>query len=466
MHTVSHGRLGNGLRLVTVHRPHLHRVVVSAYIHVGSRHESLATNGLSHFIEHMLFRGTARWPTAAAFNHGIESLGGDLTAATHGDFTLFELTVPPDAIVEGCAELGEVFTLPVFSDAAIEKGIVREEILEDLDEDGRDVHPDNLSRRQVFGRHPLGFPITGRVSNVDKFSHRHLREHLSRYYVARNMAVVIVGPGTHRAMSRAIEKSFSGLSAGDPSVNRAFTATQSRARIKVVPNVGSQTSVRLAFPTPGQRAPSARAIDLLLRVLDDGMSTRLHRRICDERGLAYEVNASVELFDDAGVFDVAASVAHGSVPSLVGEVLNIFGDLALDGPTREEVEKAKRRSAFDLDALEDDAHALADFYGTSELFNLRQTPTERRQRILGLTVGDLRRVARAVFTSHRLNLALVGQLTPGAHAEVNGLVRRFRERLAAGVRTRGPTTLSGFTRPGIARSVDRPTALDLAAALP
>ena len=447
MHTVSCSRLRNGLRVVTVCRPHLHQAVVAVSVRVGSRHERRGTNGISHFLEHMLFRGTARRPSAAAFNHGIESLGATLTAATHGDYTLFELSVPPDALAQGCAELGEVFTSPVFSDRDVEKGIVREEILEDLDEDGTDVNAENVCRAEVFRGDALGFPITGTARNVDRFTERDLRAHLAAHYVARNMCVTVVGPLPHRVMARAVERAFGGLVPGAATPTAPFRVRQSRARVRVVPYAASQSSVRVAFPTPGVRSAQAVAIELLLRVLDDGMSTRLHRRICDERGLAYEVHAGAELFEDVGVFDVGASVAHGSLESLVGEVFAILGDLALHGPTRAEVEKAHRRFTFDLDAMEDHPAALADFYGPAELFDRRQTPAERRLEVLGVTASDIRRAARAVFDPSRLNLILVGANDPAQRRALAALARRFRERLRGRARGSDTPTTAPVTAP-------------------
>jgi predicted Zn-dependent peptidase len=464
MHTASFSRLPNGLRLVTVHRPHLHQVVIAASIHVGSRHETRASNGLSHFLEHMLFRGTRHLPTAAAFNLRIESLGGTLTAATHGDFTLFELIVPPDALADGCAELGEVFTAPVFSDREVEKSIVREEILEDLDEDGRDVNADNVLRAELFRGHPLAFPITGSVKNVERFTERHLREHMGAHYVGRNMSVAVVGPVSHRAMERAATRAFGALPAGAPRASSVFRSRQSRARIRTVHYPSAQTSVRIAFPTPGQRSSNARALELLLRVLDDGMSTRLHRRICDEKGLAYEVHGNLELFDDAGLFDVSATVAHASLPQLVSEVLSIFADLAREGPTRAEVEKAHRRYAFDLEAMEDAAHALADYYGPPELFDMRQSPTERRRQVLGVTAQDIRRAARAVLDPSRANLVLVGDADEKMRREMSAQLRRFRQQLKAGARVRVPVAAPSLRAPVTPRR--RAGVLDLPAASP
>ncbi|MEZ4408806.1 MAG: insulinase family protein [Polyangiales bacterium] len=337
--------------------------------------------------------------------------------------------MPPDALADGAAVVGEVFRAPVFADIEVEKGIVREEILEDLDEDGTDVNADNVSRAQVFAGHGLGMPITGSAANVDRFTVRHLRAHLDRHYGARNMVVAVASPLPHKAMLRAVSRAFGAQPSGARTATNVFKPSQSRARFKSVRYSGSQTSVRLAFPTAGMSSRAAQPLELLVRVLDDGMSTRLHRRICDERGLAYEVSAGVELFDDVGIVDVASSVAAGSVPGLVSEVLSILGDLAVDGPSTAEVERVHRRYAFDLDALEDESHALVDFYGAAELFHRRREPAERRREALSVTARDLRASARQAFDPSRLNVALVGNVDKAMRAAVMASVRAYRSRL-------------------------------------
>lgn len=453
MHTVSNGHLPNGLRVVTIRRPHLHRVVLTAYVKVGSRHESRRTNGLTHFLEHMLFRGTTSHPSAAEFNHRVESLGASLNAATQADFTSFELTLPPESLAEGCVELGRVFVEPELSAIDVERGIVREEILEDLDDDGRDVNADNRVRAMVFRGHSLGLPIIGTAANVDRFSERDLRGHLRRFFTASNAVVTVAGPLSHSAMQRAVAKGFGALPGGRAPAAEAFRASQQRPLVRAIENPGaSQTDVRVAFVTPGLHARGARALELLVRVLDGGMSTRLHRRICDERGLAYEVSAGAEVFEDVGVFDVAASVAHGSAADLVDEALTILADLAAQGPTPAEVEKAQRRYAFDLDALEDDAMSLCDFYGSEELMGSRATPASRRREVLALTPAELRRAARQCFAPERLNLALVGTVSPVTRRGVTGAVRRFRQRIELARAARRPAPPSARYEPPVRAS--------------
>jgi len=426
MHRTVRFTLANGLRAVAISRPHMHRSVVAAYVHVGSRYETPGTNGLSHFLEHMLFRGTRRHPTGAELNDAIERVGGNLAAETHGDYTVFDLAVPPEGIETACELLGSIFREPSFAHLEVEKGIVREEILGSLDGDHCEINPDNLSRSQVFGRHPLGFPIAGTLENIDGFTVYDLRRHLREYYRAGNIVVAVCSRLPLEQLQRAVELGFAGLRSGTPAPPPDALVTQQRARVRMFENGGAQTMVRVAFPTPGSASHHARAVDVLLRVLDDGMSTRLHRRICDELGLAYEVNASVEMFRDVGVAELVTSVAHSSVGRVVREMLALVGDLATTGPTRAELERAKHRMVFDLAAIDDDARALADFYATAVLADDTRDPAARRREILALTVDDVRRAARMVFCPSRANIVAVGTIEPSVRAEVTAALRSFR----------------------------------------
>jgi predicted Zn-dependent peptidase len=453
MHSVAFGCLPNGTRTVVIHRPHLHRAAVTALVGVGSRYETPTNNGLSHLLEHMLFRGTAQHTDAHALNDAIERLGGDLTATTHSDYSTYELSVPPDAVGRACSIVGAMLCSPAMGQLDVEKAIVREEILENVDDDGRLLDPDILSRRQVFGKHPLGLPITGTIANVERFTERHLRAHHEHYYVGSNVVVAVCSPHSTERVQRMIDKGFASLGEGDSRVPSVARVKQRRARIDYFPRMGSQTCVRLAFATPGEGAEMARAIEILARVLHDGMSTRLHRRICDELGLAYDVSAGLELFRDVGVFDVGACVAHESVPRLAREVLTMLGDLALEGPTAAEVEKAVRRYSFELDALADDPHALAREYGASALWGRPLDLDATRRSLANVTVESVRRAARVVFTPMRLNLTLVGDLSRDRLAAVRSAARSFRERFSRALCTgawRPPARV--LVRPAVARA--------------
>ncbi len=428
MHDVRTHKLANGLRVLTIHRPHLHRAVTSVYVHVGSRHERARQNGLSHFLEHMLFRGSTALPSAALVNDAVESLGGSMNAATHADFTMFELSAPPDALGAATAILGGILTRPVFADRKVEVGIVREELLEDVDDRGRDISPDNHARRLVFGRHPLGSPIAGTAQNVTRFTDDDLRAHHDRHYVAGNMVACSAGPLNHDDLLRAVSNSLQHLPAGPLGTARPYLRRHRRGRRSLVPHSASQTALRIAYPCEGLDDEGGSATEMLLRVIDDGMSTRLYRQVCEERGLAYDVSAEIERFAEVGVIDVAASVARASVGAVVEEVLEIFRQLAESGPTRAELDKAQRRFGFDLDALDDNAQDLCDFYGPAELFGHRRSPDARRDELMSQGVEEIRAAAVRVLDPARANVVLVGPKATKHEGEIKSLLKLYRDR--------------------------------------
>jgi predicted Zn-dependent peptidase len=453
MHHVEFGSMANKLRTVIIHRPHLHRAVVTAHVGVGSRHETNRTNGLSHFLEHMLFRGTALHKDAPALNEAVERLGGDLLASTHADYTTYELSVPPNAVEQACVVLGAMLSSPTFEDMVVEKSIVREEILEDLDETGRILQVDTLARNYLFAPHPLGMPITGTIANVNAFTERDLRRHHQRYYNASNSCVTVCSPLKTKDVRRAIEKGFAKLSCGEPQTPKPTTVDQERARVRFMRRMSNQTCVRIGFATPGAESKHGRAVELLTRVLHDGMSTRLHRRICDELGLAYEISAGLEQFRDVGVFEIASSVAHESVPQLVRELLAMLAALAIEGPTEDELAKIRHRYECELDAMDDDPHALARDYGAQALWGNRHSLEAVRREVRSLRCVDLARAARLVFTPMRLNVTLVGDLSDADLWAVRRHVARFRKKICRTYDTgllRAPNKI--LVRPQFARA--------------
>src|SRR5687768_1194447 len=174
---VASSTLDNGLRVTTVALPHLHTVTMAVFIKVGSRFEGPADNGLSHFVEHMLFRGTERHPTSLALNTAIERLGSTLHAETGRDYTMLSMGFEPEQVGNGLELLGELLGRPRFGDIELERALVLEEINEDYDEDDVEINVDDIARGLAFADHPLGQRIIGPRTNVEGFSEPDVRAH-------------------------------------------------------------------------------------------------------------------------------------------------------------------------------------------------------------------------------------------------------------------------------------------------
>jgi predicted Zn-dependent peptidase len=418
--------LPNGLRVVAIELPHLHTVSLVMYAKVGSRYETPASNGLSHFLEHMLFRGTERYPDSYALHNAIEDFGGTLYAETGRDYSLYQIAVHPECVASALGLLGEIFDRPTFPDVDLERQIVLEELLEDLDEEGREINVDDVARAAAWPGHPLGYKITGPASNVARFSARDVRRHFREFYGAANMILCVSGAVRAAEVMPLVERHFGGLPRGQAAVPLPPPEGGGEARFVYVENQGSQTSVQLLLQGLAEQHPDFTALTALGRILDDGMSTRLHYRICDQLGLAYYCAATLEPLHDTALFEVDATSAHAKVPALLREELAILAALRDAPPSAAELSKAQRRYRWDLEGTFDDPDALAGWFGGTELFYTPEGYAEKVRRMEAVTGEDVMRVARAVIRPERLTVAAVGLLEQGLAQEVETIVRQFR----------------------------------------
>jgi predicted Zn-dependent peptidase len=403
-------RLRNGLPVVTVEMPHLHSTSIVLYAKVGSRYERARDNGLSHFLEHMLFRGTAALPDAYLLSRAIEEIGGTLYAETGRDYSLYQVSLHPDTVAEGLRLFGDIFTKPAFSEIDVERRVILEELSEDLDDKGRFVQVDDLARAAAFEGHPLAQRIIGPKTNVERFTNEDVRRFFARGYGAANTVLAVAGAARHKQVLRVATEAFSKMPVGRRMPSGPPGATHGPQLI-VTRNAGSQTQVQILFRAFGERDTDYASLLLLSRVIDDGMSTRLHRRLIDELGLAYYVSGSAEHFHDTGLYEIDGAAAHENVPAFVSEAVRVLQRLCVDAPSEEELDKAKRRYRWDLESSFDDPDAMAGWWAGSELFFGPMTYEEKLERIDAVTPEAVRRTAERIFRRERMTVACVGLLS-------------------------------------------------------
>lgn len=387
--------------------PGLHRAVINAHLRTGPAFERDEDAGLSHFLEHMLYRGTPRHPSAHAQADAFESLGGSLSATTYVDHGAMALAVPPRLIEEALPLFAEVFQHPLFGGLEIEKGIVRQEMLEGLDEDDQLVDSDELIRALCFGDSAFGRPIVGTLERLDGFDRAALERHHRALYVGRNAVLCMAGPIDPDRVLRLAERVFSELPPGARPRAEPIPEQQG-ARFRYVENPGSQTELRVAFRAPAELDPLEPATDLLLRVLDDGMSTRLYRRICDELGLCYDVSAGYEAYVEGGIFDLAAETAHERAHEVLEELVSLTRELASEGPTQAELDKVKTRLEWHFDSMIDDPIELASFLSSGVLSEVAPTPVFRRDQLLAVSREETREAAARIFRRAQMSVVAVG----------------------------------------------------------
>ncbi|MCP4606793.1 MAG: insulinase family protein [Proteobacteria bacterium] len=414
-----------GLTLVEVLQPHLHRGSIAVFFRCGSSFESSENNGLSHFLEHMIFRGTEHHPSSYELNLAVEQLGGTLFAATSPDSTEFEMTLPCENIASGARLLAEVVSCPIFGDIDIERRIIAEEIREDLDEQGNPIDVDFLSRRRLWPGHPLGQSVTGPLSNILRFTIEDIHRHMSTHYVAENAVVCLSGAFDADTIPAIIEQEFSKIPRGSQLTSVLPLKFGLGPTTSHTHRPGSQTHTRIAFHAPHGNHPDRIALAILLGILDDGMSTRLHRRIFDELGLAYNVGADAELYAGAGALNIDSTATHCNVAEIVKQIGLLLDELKNKPIAEDELKKAKQREVWGLNTFLDDPHAMSGWYGEQELHWSPMPLDERIIKVDAIMASDIARVAGSMFTRENLHITTVGVLGDTMQKEIEQLMHRY-----------------------------------------
>jgi predicted Zn-dependent peptidase len=424
--TVSKGRLSNGLSVVAIETPHLHAAAAGLYVRTGSRYETARSNGLSHFVEHMLFRGSDGFPTSFALNRAIEERCGMLCGETGRDYSLYQVQFHPREMGDVFGILGDLFASPRFSDIELERAIVLEEILEDFDEGGQRVNIDDVGRGHAWPGHPLGFPITGPEENIRRFSRTDVMTHFRRFHGARNLVLAVAGPIDQGKVMAAAERAFGGLPPGQRQVPRPAPRAFPGLAFRSVRTDSAQVEVQFLFRALPDDHPQFPALVALLRLLDDGMSTPLHYRVCDRKGLAYQVNAGLDPLGDTSLIEISAACGTGKLPELVKEILAILSELRDKPAAADELDKVKRRYARDLEAGFDDVEGLCAWFGDSLIFDRPlRSPVERYRRMTRVSAAQVQEVAGEILRPERLVATIVGSFTPALVRKTAANLRAF-----------------------------------------
>jgi predicted Zn-dependent peptidase len=434
---VSTTTLDNGLVVTSIALPHLHTAVCALFVKVGARFETADDNGLSHFVEHMLFRGTERYPTSLALNTAVERLGSTLHAETGRDYTLFQLALAPEFVAPGIALLGELFATPRFSEIELERALILEEINEDYDERGNEINADDIARGLAFADHPLGQRIIGPRDNVERFSIDDVRRHFAAFYGARNATLCVAGPVDHVAVAELAARAFAAVPAGTraevpaaPPLPRRTRANRPVGpivpRMRHVADAGSQTSLAVVFRAVPELDPAYVALGALLRVLDDGMSTRLHYTLADQKGLAYSVHAAIEPLGDAALFEITSTTANAKVSALLRELFALLVGLRRGKITSDELAKARIRYRYEALASIDDAASMAGWFGGTALYYPPPALSTRLAAMARVEIDDVVKVARDVLAPDRLAVATVGTLSRARLGELRRIITDWR----------------------------------------
>lgn len=401
--------LSNGLRVVVIPMKETATVTVQVLVATGSHYEHKDNNGISHFLEHLCFKGTERRPNSIIINHEFAEIGAMNNAFTSDEATGYWAKARSKHFSHIFDIVSDVYLNPIFPEAEIEKekGVIIEEI------NMYDDQPQSLVRDLfiglVYGDQPAGRTIIGPKDNIRRMTRNDIVTYRDAHYVPEKTVVVIAGGITIADALREAKKLFGHIPSGKVIKKPRTIEKQSSARLAVKPKTTEQSHFIMGFRSYPMNDKRDTATGLLGAVLGGGMSSRLFQKLREEMGVCYYIKAGNSSNTDAGNFVVRAGVDNKRVNEVVGVVLNEVRRLRNELIDEKELKKTKEVVLGAIQMGLESSDALADWYGMDEVLNKPlETPEQVAKKIKAVTPQELKRIAQHIFTDDRLNLAVVG----------------------------------------------------------
>ncbi|HAL61474.1 MAG TPA: insulinase family protein [Chloroflexi bacterium] len=401
--------LDNGLRILSLGMPHTCAVSIGFFIGVGSRFEDGEENGISHFLEHMLFKGTEKRPTAREIAVTIEGVGGAINATTGRELTTYWVKVPQGHLALAIDLLVDMLQCSKLEEEEIERErrVIIEEINMMLDFPADWVHL--LLNQLVWPGHPLGRDVTGTKESVSKIDRERMFRYLARHYHPANTVVSVAGRIEHEEVVEELSLALEAWPRKEREAYLPVEEAQREPRVCLGYRETEQAHLALSLQGIPRSHPDRFNLQLLNTVLGQGMSSRLFLEVREKRGLAYSISSYVNYLHDTGRLGVFAGVDPRRIEAALEAILGELDRLRGEPVPAEELKKAKEFMKGRLLLQMEDSFAVASWLGRQEILEDRVlTVDEVLAAIDAVTAEDIQRVASERFREESLNLAVVG----------------------------------------------------------
>lgn len=408
LHLQTH-TLKNGLRIITAPMHDTNAVSVLFLVGVGSRFEKSDQLGLSHFLEHMVFKGTKKRPSNLHIATELDSVGAQYNAYTSEEYTGFFVRASADHFLLALDVLADMLWQSTFPIAELEreKGVIVEEINMYRDDPMR--HVGDLIKSAVFPDHPLGLQITGTKETVTAMTREHFLDYRRKWYTAKNIILTIAGNPLENDWLPAIAKLIDQVSDSPPAAYQPFQPNQLAPRVQLEHRSTDQAHFVLALPKfkrTDQRWP---IVKVMTNLLGGMMSSRLFTEVREKRGLAYYVSAGADDFYDTGAIYVRAGVDTQKIDEALKVSLGELARLKTEPVSEKELDKTKENLKGNIYLSLEDSLSVAEFLADQWLlWGSIDQPEQIVEDIMKVTRDDIMKVAKELFVTEKLNLAVVG----------------------------------------------------------
>lgn len=401
--------LPSGIRVVTEQVPHVRSVALGIWFAVGSRCEDTRTNGISHFVEHMVFKGTKRYSTSQ-IAQSLESVGGFLNAFTAKEHTCFYARVLDQHLERAIDVLADLVQYPRFEPGELEKEkqVVLDE-LRSLEDDPADLIHDYFDR-MTFGNHPLGYPVIGRANTIPTFNREMLFKHLHRYYQPHRMVIAATGNIRHNELVDLVKRYFPAVqSRNNRSVGKQIDPPRTRTNGAVVEHLKPISQAHVCTGTLGFSARSKHRYALLIlnTLLGDGMSSRLFQNIREKYGFAYNVYSFANMLSDTGTFGVYIGTDARNIQNSLELIYKELHKVKSNSISKAELQRTKEQlkgsTVLSLESMSGRMMRL----GSSELMLGEYFPVDTVLRHIDeVALDDVHEVTERLFNPSRFSTVI------------------------------------------------------------
>lgn len=403
--------LPNKLRLITIPMEQVQSVTTLVLVGAGSRYENKKNNGISHFLEHMAFKGTAKRPSALEISSIIDGMGAESNAFTGKEYTGYYIKSAADKVDVSLDLISDMLTNLKLDQTEIDKerGVIIEEINMYEDTPARKIG--DLLEELLYGDVPLGWDIAGTKKVIKSVQRQDFVDYMNSLYSTDNMVLVVAGKIDPKEIESKAEKYFSGLRAFPISTFEKVTENQTEPVVKIHHKKTEQAHFALAVRAAGLANEADRyPLSILGSILGGGMSSRLFSEVREKRGLAYYIRAYADRYMDVGYFAAFAGVDKTRIDEAITVVKNEFLKVAKDGEiTDEEVAKAKEYNKGHFVLGLEDTQSVATMFGMNQILeNEIKTPVDILAKVEAVTRDDVERVAKKYLNTKAFNLAIIG----------------------------------------------------------
>jgi len=401
--------LKNGLRVITVPMKDNPTVTVLVLVGTGSDYETKEINGISHFLEHMCFKGTVRRPTAQVISHELDALGCQYNAFTDHEMTGYYAKSDSKNFKKIFDVVSDIYLNSTFPETEMEKekGVIIEEI--NMYEDMPARHVQDMFQEVLYGDQPAGWNIAGPKENILKMKRSDFVDYKNAHYVAESTVIVVAGSITTEEVLKEVSKHFKDVVTTRKAKKLKTKIAQTKPNVLIKYKETDQTHFVLGVRTFDMFDKRNPILSVLSGVLGVGMSSRLFNKLREEMGVAYYVRAYNDAGLDQGAFQISAGVNNARTEEVIKEILIECKKLTTELVGEAELAKVKSfligNTKLSLESTDD----IANFYGGQELLRSEIQPLEEKiKKINAVTAKDIQKMAQKIFTTKFLNLAIIG----------------------------------------------------------